>query len=228
MADFTTRGGTPVSGGVTGSRDVISSPSILRWLGEGKVFEAGFGPEDDEENVLQAAAIDETKPAFALIAPTGSATLVLPLFLRLSLTDDGGALSNWDVTFTRAAAECVTTLAITGGAELNFKRNMNREYASQGNASAVFADPLTSTALTNADYVGMIHGHAIDAALTTGIPTVAGTVNEVAYNFLDGSTGVPHILSKGAAMSVYAYTNTGDAKWRVYMQWAELTANDLY
>lgn len=224
MADFIDRNSVPKAGGVTVARDLITAPSYLRWLGEGKIFEAGFGLEDAEENSSDGA--DDTTATFALVAPSGSGTLVMPLYLRLSCTADGGALSNWCVTFTRPAAECATALTVSGTA-FPFKRNMNREYATQGNASALYGDSITVSALTNADYVGAVYGHAIDAVLTSGLVAVSGASNEIGFNFMN-DVGVPHILSKGAGMIVYIFTGTSDSVWRGYMQWAELTASDLY
>ena len=226
MADFLDRNDTAKAGGVTVARDIISAPSYLRWLGEGKVFEAGFGLEDAEENSSDGA--DDTTATFGLIAPSGSTTYVMPLYLRLSCTSDGGALSNWCITFTRPAADCATTLAVSGGTAFPFKRNMNREFSTQGEARAEYGDALTCSALTNADYVGAVYGHAIDAVLTSGLVAVGGASNEIGFNFMGGDCGLPHILTKGAAMIVYIFTGTSDSVWRGYMQWAELSSNDLY
>jgi len=224
MADFLTRSSVPVAGRTTGNRDIVTSSSILRWLMEGKVFHAGLGAEDAEEN--SQGAMDDTKATYALQSPSGTSTIVVPILLKLSMTGDGGALTNWQVMFTRAANDCATALT-TSGTSLTFKRNMNPLFTSQPQSKALYGDPITVSALTNADYVSYHYGNAIDAVLTTGLVGLGdGKSNTFTANFL--KEGVPPILSNGAAMLVYIYTGSTDSVVRGYMQWAEVTAADLY
>jgi hypothetical protein len=223
MADFKTRLNVPVSGGVTGNRDLITSPNLFRWLMEGKIFEAGMGGESTA--IASSDALLETEPQITLQAPKND-TLIIPIQLRLAVVADGGALTNWQVAFTKAAASCATSLTLSGTA-CHHISNCNTAFLTSPEATALYGDKITSSALVVGDYVSYHYGAAIDALLTTGLVTLGnGPSNVSTYNFLDD--GAPHILANGAAMLVYTYTGTSDSTWTYYMQWAEVKAADLY
>ncbi len=223
MADFKTRTNVAVSGGVTGNRDLITSPNLLRWLMEGKIFEAGMGAESTAIN--SSDALLETEPQVALQAPKND-TLVIPIQLRVAVVADGGALTNWQIAFTKAAANCATSLTLSGTA-CHHISNCNKYYNTLPEATALYGDKITASALVVGDYVSYHRGIAIDALLTTGLPTLGnGPSNVSTYNFL--KDGAPHIMAAGSAMLVYLYTGTSDSTWTYYMQWAEVKAADLY
>jgi hypothetical protein len=224
MAQFLNKSNVPVSASVTGKRDIITSPSLFRWVAEGKVFEAGQGCESTAvDSGVVSATLDETLPTFSLQSPS-SGVYVVPLVLKLMMVADGGALTNWQVAFTKAAAACVTALSITGTA-IHHKSNVNKAYNTSPASTCLYTP--TVTALTVADYISLGKGEAIDAALTTGLPTLGiGASNTLMYNFINDNA--LHIMANGSAMLAYLYTASSASTWYCYMQWAELTADDLY
>jgi len=225
MAQFIDRGNVPVAARVTGNRDLITSPSVLRWVAEGKVFQAGQGCESTAVDCgVNSATIDETLPTFSLQAPPVG-VFVVPLELKIMMTDDGDTLSNWQICFTKAATLCATTMKISGTA-MHHVSNLNATF-NNGAASVALYTP-TVSALTVADYISIGKGHSVVDGTTTGKPNLGdGASNVKTYCFL-GKEGLPHIMANGSAMLVYLYTATAVSKWTTYIQWAELTANDLY
>src|SRR3990167_10362491 len=109
--DFQDRGGNPQPALVNGQREPIVSPNYWRWLMEGKVFEAGFGAEDTAAD--SQASLVATTATFALQSPEADTPIVVPICLKLMCTADGGALSNFQVLFTKSARLCGTALALT-------------------------------------------------------------------------------------------------------------------
>ncbi len=224
MAQFLDRDSVAVSAGVTGNRDVITSPSVLRWVAEGKVFEGGLGCESTAVDCgVMSATLDETLPTFALFAPHSN-LFVLPIMCKLMMTDDGDTLTNYQICFTKAAANCATALTESGTA-LHHVSNINKNYNNSSAAVPLYTP--TVSALTVADYITLFKGHLSVDGTTTSLPTLGdGRSNVSVFRFLD--EGVPHVLYNGAGMLVYLYTATAVSKWFFYAQWAELTANDLY
>ena len=220
MSDFETREGIPRAGGLTGARDIIVVPNILRWVAEGKVFSAGVGYENagiDSDGV----ALDAASPEAALVASTSSDIYVLPLLVRMSTHTEGGYFPRIIVGITRAAADCATTLVVSGTA---FPSILNHNVALSTKAPTAAATyTSTASALTNADYVCVIKAVAADNPVTGtgGLGFNRGTVFE-----LDLSRD-PHLLQAGAALLVYPNTQTTDTKYCPYIMWAELTEDDL-
>ena len=223
MSDFLTRANVPVSGGVTGARDLIVIPSLFKWLAEGKIFEAGMGAESTA--IVSSDALAETEPQISLQAPTND-TLVIPIMLKLCCTADGGALSNVQVAFTKAAVLCATSLTLSGTAA-HHKSNANKAYNTSPEATALYGDKIAASALTVSDYISYDRRIAIDALLTTGVVNLGdGASNVQTYRFLQ--EGAPRIMAQGSAMLIYLYTGTSDSSWTYYIQWAEVKAADLY
>ena len=228
---FEDRNDNPQAGGVNGKRDVIVAPNYMRWLAEGKIFEAGFGAEDTAAD--SQASLDETKVTFALQSPEADEPIVVPICLKLMCTADGGALSNFQVMFTKPARLCATVNALSTTRAMTSIHNMFRRNppVASPKAGAYYGQAttfdITSTALLAADYVSYHFGHVIDAALTTGLVAPGeGPSNVQTFRFLND--GIPHLLTQGAAMLVYVYTGTSDSTWFPYVQWAEVEAKDLY
>src|SRR3990167_9686651 len=122
--DFQNRSGVAQAARVTGERDVINAPSYLRWVAEGKVFEAGFGAEDTAAD--SQASLVATTATFALQAPEADDPIVVPICLKLMCVADGGALSRFQVLFTKPAKLCATALALSTTRDLTSKHNMYR------------------------------------------------------------------------------------------------------
>ena len=223
MADFLDKSNVAVAARVTRNRDVVTSPNYLKWLAQGKVFEAGFGPEDTAAD--SQAAIDDTLATFALQA-SGSTKIVIPLLLKLAMTADGGALTRLDVAFTKPAGLCATALTLTGGRAMTSIHNMYRTSPAQTGptASALYGAAttfaITVSALVAADYVNAHYETWIDAALT--VMTQRQTIT---FNFMN--EGVPHGMTAGAVMLVYINTAVADSTWLPYIQWAEVEEEDL-
>ena len=225
MADFLNNSNVAVAGRTNANRDLVTSPNYLRWLAQGKVFEAGFGVESTPAD--SQAAIDDTLVTFALQAPSADSPLVIPILLKLMMVADGGALTRIDVAFTKPASQCATALALSGGramlgGSLPMYRTTAKSFTAQASAlyGAATTFAITSTALVAADYISFHYDSYIDAALTVMTQPPVKT-----FNFL--LEGLPHILTNGAAMLVYINTGTSDSTWIPYMQWAELTEDDL-
>jgi len=228
MADFITTTGIPKAANVTRNGDLISGNTLLKWLAQGKLFEAGFAPEDTAAD--SQAAIDDTLATFALQAG-GSNKIIIPLFLRLAMVAEGGALGRADVVFTKPAGLCATALTLTGGRAMTSIHNMYRTSPSQNGptatalygAATTFA--ITVSALVAADYVDYQRRSWIDNAISVGLPMLGGgTSDALEWNFMQQ---VPRGLTAGAAMLVYINTGTSDSTWFPYIQWAEVDAEDL-
>lgn len=229
MADFTNNAGTAVSGRTNSKRDLVVQQNLLKWVAEGKVFEAGFGVEDTAAD--SQAALDDTKVTFALQSPANSYTLVVPILLKLACVADGGALTAIDIAFTKPAGLCATANTLSGRALTSihcmYQANPNKATPlAQALYGVATTFQLTSAALVAADYVDYHKGTIIDAALTTGLPNLGGGPSNVStWDFLN--VGAPRIMTNGASMLVYINTGSSDSTWFPYMQWAELTIDDL-
>jgi len=227
MADLKDRNDVPQAGGVNGKRDIIVAPNLYRWAAEGKVFEAGYGLEDTAIDSEGSATVNATTATFSLQAPSSSSLLVIPLLLKLCITTEGGAVAYYQLMFTKPAGLCATSMTLSGTA-LTSKHCL---YRTGGEAKAVQQSTALSTvtvsALVAADYVSYHRATIADNSLTTLLPAMGtGPSNVQTFNFMQD--GVPHIMTSGAAMIVYAYNATTDTAYTAYMQWAEVTKDDLY
>lgn len=229
MADFKDRLGAPQPAQVTGKGDVIVAPNFWRWLAQGKVHEAGFGLEDVDDQEESQASLNATLATYALQAPVADSPIIVPILLKLMMSNDGAALTNYQVVFTKPAALCATKLALSGGSPLTSKHCLYRTNPprTKQEATAIYGDPITVSALVAADYISYHFGHVINEVLTTGLVALGdGPSNVQTFRFL--KEGVPHLLTQGAAMLVYIYTTSTDSVVAAYMQWAELNEDDLY
>lgn len=229
MADFQNNNSVAKSARVNANRDVVVASNYLRWLVQGKLFEAGFGAEDTAAD--SQAAIDDTLVSFALQS-SGSTKIVLPLFLRLACVSEGGAAQRIDVAFTKPAGLCATALTLTGGRAMTSIHNMYRTSPAQTGptASALYGAAttfaITASQLVAADYVDYQRREIIDNAITAGLPMLGGgTSNLFQIDFM--REGQLHGLTAGAAMLVYINVGTSDATYYPYIQWAEVEEADL-
>jgi len=218
MADFSDTDSTPKPARVTKNRDVVTHPNLLKWAYEGKVWTAGLGVENS--GIDSDSAWDDTSPEAALVAPASSKILVLPILVRAMTHTEGGALNVLQVCVTRAAADCATTLSVSGTA-FTAIQNHNATYTTKPSASALYT--CTASALTNADYQSILRAVQADDPVsgTGGLGFSRGTVLEL--DMLE----TPRILHSGAALLLYPYTGTSDQKYTYAITWAELTEADF-
>ena len=219
MADFTDNSATAHLGRVTGERDLIAHPNLLKWAYEGKLWTAGVGPE--HAGVSGQSTLDDESPECALVAPASSSVLVLPIMFRASIHTEGGAANKIYVAVTRAAADCATALVISGTA-FTAIQNHNVSYTTSPSAAATYT--CTSTALANTDYQCVLLSQQADNPVsgTGGLGFNRGCVFEL------DMLKTPRILHSGAAVVVYPYTgNATIQKYLFAFTWAELTEDDL-
>ena len=222
--DYQDRSSVAQDARVTRKRDLVVSPNLLKWAAEGKIFEAGFGLEDTAP--LTAGILADTTVTFSLQAPASTTLIVVPILLKIALTDDGGALTNYQVCFTKPAGLCDTSLTLSGTA-MTSKHSLYRTNPAQTAQQATTLYTVTASTLIAVDYVSYHRGHVIDAVLTTGLVALGdGPSNVHMWRFL--KDGVPYALTSGAAMLVYGYNPNTDARMTCYMQWAELEEDDLF
>lgn len=230
MADFQNNNNVAQAARVTGSRDLVTLPSYYKWLAQGKIFEAGQSLQSDGIDSQGEATLtpDDVKATFALQAPSGKTPLILPLFLKVSWEVEGGAATDFQLIFTRAAPVMGVSLTMSG-------RDMvaqNCMYAANPIAGSPKAKALygvATTFLLTVSALDTANDCVMDefAALVdnnVSVP-VAGSLRVWQRNFM--REAIPHILTSGAAMIYYISSATSDAKIHPYMQWAELDEEDL-
>lgn len=93
MADFTNNSGTATAARVNANRDLITLPAYYRWVAEGKVFEAGQSLQSTglDSQAETALTPDDVKASFALVAPTSSSKVIVPILFKVMFEGDGGA-----------------------------------------------------------------------------------------------------------------------------------------
>lgn len=219
MADFTDNGSVAHLGRITGNRDLVAHPNILKWAYEGKIFTAGLGPE--HAGVSGQSTVDDQSPEAALVASSSSTVLVLPILLRCCTHTEGGAAAKLFVAVTRAAADCAAALVVSGTA-FTAIQNHNVTYTTSPTAAATYT--CTSTALANTDFQTILLAQQGDNVITG---TGGTPLNEGTGMVLD-LLQTPRILHSGAALMIFPYTgNATIQKWTFSITWAELTADDL-
>lgn len=226
MSDFQDRNDVAQAARVTGAGDLVSMQTLFRWAVEGKVFEAGYGCEDTA--IALDTTLADTTPLFSLQAPASASLLVIPLMLKLTITNDGNSATVYEVAFTKPAGLCAVSGGLTlSGTALTSKHCVYQTSPAQTAQQATALSNVTAAALVAADYISYHFGSAVDALLTTGkVAMGEGPSNVHTWSFL--KDGFPHILTSGAAMLVYGQNSTTDAAALCYMQWAEVTKDDLY
>ena len=222
MSDFNNNANVARPARVTANRDIVTVPTLWKWAAQGKVFEAGMGMEDTAVSTL--AAIADITASCSLQAPTASTTLVIPILLAVSLTVDGNALTELSVSFTKPSGLTGTALTLSGTA-LTSKHCVYQTNPAKTAQTATALSAVTVSVLVAADYVEYQRKIAIDAVLTTGLVAMGGPSNVATINFLQ--EGAPHIMTSGAAMLVTVKNGTTDGKFKPYIQWAEVTIDDL-
>lgn len=222
MSDFTNNNSVATTARVTANRDQVTIPTLWKWAAQGKVFEAGFGLEDTAKAAI--ASIVATTPTFSLQSPSSTSLLVIPILLKVALTDDGSALEELSVAFTKPAGLCATSMTISG-TTLTSKHALYRKNPALTAQQATALFTVTVSALVAADYVEYERRIVANGALTTGLPNMSGPSNVFTAKLL--SPEEIHIMTSGAAMLVYTKNGTTDALSKCYMMWAEVEEADL-
>ncbi len=224
MAEYEDKDNVARPARVNKERDLITIPNIWRWTVEGKVFEAGYGLEDSA--ITSEGAINDLNVGYSLQAPSSSELLVIPIMLKICIVADGSSLTTFQVLFTKPAGLCATPMVLSAGTALTSKHALYRSNPAKTAQQSTTLSALTSTALLAADYVSYHRGLAADALLTTGLATLGdGPSNVQTWSFF--RDGVPHVLTSGAAMLVHVNDAATDTTSTCYMQWAEVTEDDL-
>jgi len=197
------------------AREQISGSQIMDWVLRGYVFSAGL-LVDDGTNIASVTTLADTTPIVSLQSPTGGDTIVVPLKVHMAITeDDGGGLSQFDIAYTKAAADCATTMSLTGTAVTGVINHLTRSPAIS--TKCTLLSTVTVSALTVVDSIVIAHKEIADAILTAATFLVDPVLN---YEFK-----APMALMEGAALLLYAYTGTGAAEVRYSITWAEIPAS---
>ncbi len=221
MSDFTNNVGTPNTARITAKRDLVTIPTLWKWVAEGKVFEAGLGMEDTA--IAMLAAINDQTASCSLQAPVSTTTLIIPIMTKIAILDDGSALTDISVAFTKPAGLTAAAFTLSGTAMTSKHCLYRTGGAAKASQSATALTGVTVSVLVAADYVEYARAQADDAFLTAATSQVG--YNTMVFNFL--KDGAPHILSAGAAMLITVKNGTTDGTFKPYFMWAEVSIDDL-
>ena len=187
---------------------------------QGRVFIGGAGIEATDPD--GEAALNDTTPTYVLRAPD-SGYVVVPLFVRLQLTSEGGAApdayltlinSNLDDPIVYTSGTACTVLNALGG-----QRNAHQ---------SKFVSTVTIAAVTSAQNVviwqakdmpdNMLSVIAVDAdgGSTESLGDPISTIEIPLFPH------IPIALTKGGMLAFYTATGTSDSKYRPTFVWAEL------
>lgn len=225
--DFQDNSSVARAGRVTGNRDLVTSTHLLKWAAQGKIFEAGQGLQTVGVDSQAEASLtpDDVKATFALVAPSATSPLIIPILFKCMWEVEGGAATDNYLIFTKSASDCGTSLALSGRDMVSIQ-NMNKGKSHKPSAAALYGVAttflLTVSALVDADNVMYDMTAHVDNNVAAPLE---GTSQEVSFNFL--AEGAPHIMTAGAAMIFYINSGTSDAAVHQYLQWAEVTEEDL-
>ncbi len=223
--EFQDKNNNPIAPYATRNRDLSTIPVLWKWAAQGKVFEAGAGMEDSA--IAALAAVNDQTASFALVAPSGTSTLIVPILIRASMAVDGNALTQLSLSFTKPQGLLGTIATIATGTAFTSKHCVYKTggaVKAAQTASALYT--CTTAVLVAADYVEYERRIAVDALLTTGLVNFGNGPSNV-YEKLLLTPSEIHIMTASAAMLVSVINSTTDATFKPYMMWAELTEDDL-
>jgi|GEM_PF-3033421 len=221
MSDFKDKNDNALSAYIGRDRVIVTQPKLWKWAAEGKVFEAGLDMEDTAIPTL--AAIADITASCALVSPSSSSLFVIPILLKLAITNDGSALTDISVSFTKPAGEIAAAYSCTGTA-MTTKQSLYATSPAKYNQQASALTVCTVSILTTDEWIEYDRPQADDAFLGTADGSFVG-YNVRTYRFLDD--GAPRLLNGEASMLVTVANSTTDGAFRPYMQWAEVTMDDL-
>ena len=189
------------------AREQVFSSQVMDWVLRGYVFTASQGLEATDVAAVTTEA--DTTPSMTVQSPA-SGIVMIPLRVWVSITGDGGGLTTLDLSYTKAAAQCATALAITSGTAMNIQNHYTPNPMTTA-LSTSYKTP-TATALVTTDYITLAHHHWIDAAITTGL-----VVPDFDYVF-----NAPLALVNGAALMLHMYTASSAGSFVCAVTWAEV------
>ncbi|KKM68980.1 hypothetical protein LCGC14_1455440 [marine sediment metagenome] len=189
----------------------IAGSQILDWAMRGYIFSAGLLVDASDISVVTTLA--DTTPTIALQSPASKDLVVIPLRVHCSITAVTGGLTTFDLVYTKAAQECATVLALTGGTVMPGIQN---HYVSNPitvrKSTCEFT--VTATALTDVDTSILAHAEMHDNGLTA----ISMHMNRV-FNYV---FDVPIALTEGAALLLYGYSASTASTIRPTFTWAEI------
>ena len=207
--------GDVVNPALNTAREQISASQYIDWLLKGYIFTSG-AVLVDATDIATKTSIADTTPDYVLQSPTGTGTVVIPLRVRMSITDDGSGLCLINLVYTKSKLESATNLAFTSGTALKIQNNYTPNPMTVAKSTMEYT--VTSAALTDVDCMVLAHGHMATNGLTTGLIQL----NEVFdYSFRDS----PIALTEGAALLMYTSSAGGAGKTRASFTWAEIPGN---
>lgn len=220
-------GASAVSDGVAGNArmnkagEIVSTPWEYQMMLEGRVFMAGTGLE--EAGVDGEAAINDTTPSWALVAPAGD-VVVIPLFFRAYFDTEGGAAPDWHFIYVQADKSAYS--AGTNMTAINALGGSNPRTA-QGKLMNTLS---SVTALSDAENVIMTERiHILDNFQSTEGATGKGGSIEFpggkSVMELLWTPPCPIGLYAGSMVAFYTATATTDTKYNVAAAWIEIPAN---
>lgn len=228
MAEFIVRNtlgkvadaGVAKEASITKFGDLITIPWQYNLLLQGKVFMGGMGIEATDIDG-QDETYAEEEVTHCLKAPD-SGTVVIPLYVRVQLTTEGGAAPDFYLTYVNTNLN--TPIAISAGTANTVINCLGGQHAAN-EAKCYYT--VTSGTYTSAQNVVLWQATAVPDNLLSVEAVGTGTPIETMDNSMSAVTIplFPHIpigLAKGAALYLYASTATSDSKLRPTFVWAEL------
>jgi len=216
--------GVTTEAGLSKFGDIFAMSWIDKLAIAGRVYIGGVGMEDTDPD--GEGSLSEEAATYVLAAPK-SGLLVIPLFVRLQLTSEGGAAP--DAYLTYVSTQTDTPIAVSGTAMTVL---CTRGGAGRG-SEATFAHTVTSAVFTSAQNVILWQWKdGPDNMLSTvGVDVDGGTVetpnNAASAVSIPLYPNIPIILNKGTSLNFYAVTGTSDSTWRPTFVWAEVEASLL-
>lgn len=191
----------------------IAAGQIMDWAMRGYIFSAGI-LVDAASDISVVTTLANTTPTVALQAPASKEIVVIPLRVRVSVTAVAGGLTTLDLVYTKAAQECATVLALTGGTVMPGIQNHYMSNPVKIRKSTCEYG-VTATTLTNVDCTVIAHGEMHDNGLTS----VEMHLNRIFdYDFTES----PIALTEGAALLLYGYSASTASEIRPSFTWAEI------
>lgn len=200
--------------------NVKTIPWVYDLMIQGRVWYGGCGIE--ETDVDGHASLDDLYPTYMLRAPDAG-TIVVPLFVRLQITTEGGAAPDAYLTLVNTNSD--TNISLTSGTAANVVNALGG--LPPASSAAKFYNTVTVAAITSTQNIVLwqskdMPDNLLSAeAVGTGTPveTVNGSMSTVNIPLY------PHMpigLAKGSMMAFYTATGTSDSKWRPTFVWAEI------
>ena len=190
----------------------IAASQIMDWGMKGYIFSAGLLVDASDISVVTTLA--DTTPTIALQSPAGGDIIVIPLRVRCSVTAVAGGLTTLDLVYTKAARECATVLALTGGTVMpGIQNHFTPNPMAVRKSTCEFT--VTATALTDVDCNVIAHAELADNGLTSATFQYISVFN---YEFEES----PIALTDGAALLLYGDSARTASTIRPSFIWAEI------